>query len=690
MSDIKAFVKSKNTITVQLMKSFYGGKSEFFRLRDDYGLSVILPILEEREEEEYVEYDLQNEYFEVGHNFIISDAHNMSCPLEVGFYVRSKEFNDDFYYDGDDLGSIYTKEYTDFKVWSPIACEAFLKMDQIYPMKKLNKGVWHVRIPGDLDGKEYTYLVNINGSFREAVDPYAYSSTPNGKKSVVINLEKCFIDLKKENLAPLKHNVDAVIYELHVRDFSTCDDSGIQNKGKFLGFTEKGTKTKNGTPTGLDYIKGLGITHLQLLPIYDFGSVDEYNQFDYYNWGYDPVQYSIPEGSYASNVIDPYSRIIDCKKMIAAIHEAGMRVVMDVVYNHMFGIEITSFHQLMPNYYFRYGKNGEISNGSFCGNDFDSLMPMAHKYIVDSIKRWTSFYGVDGFRFDLMGIIDVDTMNEAFAEAQKIEPSMIIYGEGWNMPSLIDDELKAAQFNNKKMPNIGYFNDRFRDNIKGSTQDVEEKGFATGSFLDIKVTMDVIAGTSLPVSYGYCYLNPNQVVNYVECHDNHTVWDKMLKSNEDESELVRKERQKLMIAMILLSQGIPFLHAGLEFLRTKNGDHNSYISSDEVNKLDYDLMEKNIDVVNYTKALIEFRKNHSIFRLNTKEEIISNVSVSNPVAGVIQYNVGNYVVFFNGNNSNIELKLDSDLYLVDIMTNEAKKNEGMAVLNPISTTIFKN
>lgn len=687
MADIIAYVKDKTTVVVELSNSFYNGESNYFRLRSNDGFSQKLPILSTEVLEHVTRYTLQNDYFKVGKSFIISDCHNMSCNLEIGFYVRSKEFNDEYYYDGDDLGATYTKDFTTFKVWSPIANEVFVKLDKVYKMEILDCGVWYAKVEGDLDGMAYTYLVNINGSWREAVDPYAYSSLPNGTKSVVINPRKCNVDLKKEGLPAFLHNVDASIYELHVRDFSSSDSASFVNRGKFLAFLEN-PETKNGTRVGLDYIKSLGITHVQLLPIYDFGSVDELNQFDYYNWGYDPMQYSIPEGSYASNVLDPYSRIIDCKKMVASIHEHGMRVVMDVVYNHMFGISITAFDKLMPLYYFRYGENGEISNGSFCGNDFDSLMPMARKYILDSTKRWVEFYGIDGFRFDLMGIIDYQTMNLIYEQSRQLDESFIIYGEGWNMPSLLDSELKAAQYNNAKMPHIGHFNDRFRDTIKGATQheDIKKKGYATGDISYCEVATDVVIGTSLPVAYDYCYLNPNQVVNYTECHDNNTVYDKLVKSNSDETDAQIKKRAKLILAMIYLSQGIPFIHAGQEFLRTKGGDHNSYISSDEVNKLDYDLMEKNIDVVNYVRALNRFRKENSCFRLNTREEILNTIDITYDDLGVIKYSCGDYVVYFNPTKEDITL--DEKAVVIDIVKNE-ERTASKLVLENISATIVK-
>ncbi len=691
MSYLKAFIRDKKTIVVHLNKNFYDGKSNSFRLKNYEGFSKELPIIVTNDCHYYVEYVLENNYFDLSREFFITEEHNMMAPLEVAFYVRSKEFNEEYYYDGDDLGNTYTKEKTIFKVWTPVAREVLLKSAQeVYPMKRLEYGVWAVEVLKDCELMCYTYLVNINGIWQETLDPYAYTSTPNGTKSVVIDLAKCAVDLCKNKLKPFDNPVDAIIYELHIRDFSTCQNSGLKNKGKFIAFTEKNTKTLQGNPTGLDYIESLGITHLQLLPFYDFGSVDELNQFDSYNWGYDPMQYNVPEGSYASEVRNPYSRVIDCKKMIAAIHERGIRVIMDVVYNHMFGVDVTAFHKLMPYYYFRYGENGEVSNGSFCGNDIDSLMPMASKYIVDSIKHWTSFYGIDGYRFDLMGILDIDTMNRVYQEAKKLEPSIIIYGEGWNMPSLLPDELKAAQFNNEKLIDIGFFNDRFRDRVKGATMtgDVLVRGYATGLNKELNVLCDSLMGTCYKVNYGYHYQSPNQVINYVECHDNHTVWDKMCLSNAEETINIRKKRQMLMTAIVLLSQGVPFLHAGQEFCRTKKLDHNSYISSDEINQLDYNLMEENITYVNYVKALINFRKKHNEFRLKTTEDILTKVKTTYNKYGIVKYYVGDYLVIFNPNISKKKVLLKDEYSLINIYNDEEISCGKTILVDEVSTTIL--
>ena len=588
-------------------------------------------MIEKKETKKDIEYILRCNEINVPEEYYVSDEHNLKAPLSYLSYVKTEEFKEEFYYDGDDLGAVYTKDATSFRVFAPLASEVILHLNlhgakYNLPMLKSVGGTFVLTVELDLEYATYTYLVKNCGKWTEACDPYAYSATANGKESVVINPAKCFVDSCDKYLSEFKNNVDAIIYELHIRDFSVSESSNIKNKGKFVAFMEKG-RNYNGYPTGIDYIKSLGVTHVQLLPFYDFGSVDELNQFESYNWGYDPTLYNIPEGSYSLNPNDPYSRILECKSMIASIHKNGMRVNMDVVYNHMFSRDDSCFEALAPNYFFRIGKNGKISNGSFCGNDFDSLMPMARKFIVDSTQRWVSFYNVDGFRFDLMGIIDYKTLNEVYEKCSPLRPGFMMYGEGWSMPTLMDKKLMGTQLNNKLMPNIGFFNDRFREQIKGDTFEPAIGGYTTGNKYDIEIVEDVILGSSKKVKYGVSYLSPNNVVNYVECHDNATLWDKIGFVNPDESDEIKTKRQKLNLGIVLLSQGISFIHAGQEFLRTKDGEENSYMSSDEINKLDYKRMVENYKVVEYVKRLINFRKTHTSLRETEQKEIARNIEI---------------------------------------------------------------
>ncbi|MFR7897452.1 type I pullulanase, partial [Turicibacter sanguinis] len=595
MQTFEAYVDQYETITVYLKKTFYNGESSTFRLKDENSASVELEILEKVEDGDYVKYLLKSPSLTFGGEYRVADDHNLQTPLQFGYVVRTKEFDEEFYYAGDDLGTTYTKEATIFKVWAPIAnrvkVDIKVKGDyQTYDLSREENGVWTATVKGDLELASYVYLVKVNGTWNEATDPYAIASTPNHKRTVIVDPEKIKIDSNREMAPKVQSYTDAIIYEMHVRDFSVHKNSGIKNVGKFLGVVEEGTRTSRGTLTGLDYLVDLGVTHIQLLPTYDFGSVDELNQFETYNWGYDPVQYNVPEGSYATDVLNPYSRIIEMKQMIAKLHEKGFRVTMDVVYNHMFDAGSSAFENIVPNYYFRLGENGEVSNGSWCGNDVDSLRPMCRKFIIDSTKMWIRDYGFDGFRFDLMGILDIDTMNQLTEECQAIDSSVMVYGEGWNMPTLMDDELKAMMFNNEKMPKIAHFNDQFGRGIKGSPFETEmsDIGYGLGYTGEINRAMNVIAGSCTSIGTKPVFKEPTMTLNYVECHDNMTLFDKIMLSNKCESLETRLKRQKMITALILVSQGIAFLHAGQEFNRTKDGDHNSYTSPDSVNKLDWD------------------------------------------------------------------------------------------------------
>lgn len=652
---INAWLIDKNTIELELAKSFYGGISSYFRLKDNTGLSVKLEILKKVEKKKSIFYTLKCDNLSLPNEYYVSDEHNLKAMLSYEKYVKTDEFKNTYYYDGDDLGPTYTKESTTFKVYAPLASEVILKLNcrgtrLNLPMEVSEGGCYALTVNMDLEYAEYTYLVKNAKKWSEACDPYSYSATPNGQKSVVINPEKCKCNMNDEFLDEFTNNVDQIIYELHIRDFSISETSNIKNKGKYVAFLEKG-KTYNGQPTGIDYIKSLGVTHVQLLPFYDFGSVDELNQFESYNWGYDPTLYNVPEGSYALDVHDPYSRICECKEMIAAIHRNKMRVNMDVVYNHMFSRDEACFEALVPGYYFRVGKNGKISNGSFCGNDVDSLMPMMRKFIVDSCYRWVSFYGVDGFRFDLMGILDIDTLNEVYRKCSPLRPGFMMYGEGWSMPTLMDKKLMGTQLNNKRMPNIGFFNDRFREQIKGDTFIDEIGGYTMNGKFDINVVEDVILGSCKKVEYGVSYISPNNVVNYVECHDNATLWDKINMVNPNETEEIKVKRQKLNLGIVLLSQGISFIHAGQEFCRTKDGVENSYMSSDEINKLDYGRMVEKLDVVNYTKRLIEFRKAHPALRKISQKDIEQNIEITHD----------NNVIFYRLKEENILIVINPEL-----------------------------
>lgn len=659
----EAFFDDLFTITAELDLHYYDGISEHFKVIDDQNNYHDVMIKNEEKTTTKRVYELYVEGLIIGENYYIVDEHFLKTPVSYRYVVRTEAFDQMFYYAGDDLGPTYSPTATTFKVWAPTASRVILDIEnETYEMSRQEKGVYSVTVEKDLDGKTYHYLLNISSEWQQGTDPYALSSTPNHKQSVVIDLDKVQIDLHKEMLPEFIQKTDAIIYEMHVRDCSSDEQSGIHNKGKFLGLTEEGTQTPNGDSTGLDYLTDLGFTHLQLLPIYDFGSVDELNQFAHYNWGYDPVQYNIPEGSYASDVMDPYSRIRDLKLMVSKLHNKGLRVVMDVVYNHMFDRFSSNFESLVPYYYFRIGQEGVVSNGSFCGNDFDSTRKMARKYILESIKQWMNIYGIDGFRFDLMGILDVDTMNQVADLVENIDPTAMVYGEGWNMPTLLDDEDKATMMNQEKMPKIGHFNDLFRDTIKGGSMSEEAtlKGICLGDLKHLNKLPNLLTGSNLNNDKETFFDAPWKSVNYVECHDNQTVFDKMVSCNVSAEQLI--SRQKLMLAVVLFSQGIPFIHAGQEFCRTKGGNHNSYMSNDEENKMDWLRMAEHKTVVQFVKDAIEIRKTTPEFKhMNYEKTVKAKVKKLKKIVEV-SYDKSLKLIINFGSQTEVKLKNDEIIF----------------------------
>jgi len=706
MKMIKAYFDKYGEITVELSNLFYEGKTDvlFVEHRNN---KTKLDIKEVKVGDEYTTYFCKSNIEIIfGDEYTVIEEHNFQTLVEFRRIIKQPAFDKEFYYEGYDLGNQYSKDSTTFKVWTPMASKVFLRfeiggLEQVKPMNRGCKGVWDITIEGDLELCSYNYLVKVNGIWNDATDPYAISSTPNTKNSVVIDLEKTKVDLNRDKLSEFISHTDAVIYELHVRDFSVDGYSGIENKGKFLGLIEEGTKSRIGLKTGFDYLKSMGFTHLQLLPIYDFGSVDELNQFDFYNWGYDPVAYNVPEGSYATDVNDPYSRIVELKQMISKFHTEDIRINMDVVYNHMFDQETSAFDKLMPGYYFRSGENGEVSNGSFCGNDVESRSLMVRKYIVDSVNLWHQFYGIDGFRFDLMGIIDVDTINQI---REMLPSDVMIYGEGWQMPTLMDTSFYASMFNYKQIPKIGHFNDRFRDSIKGKTQheEADVKGFITGDLSKFDDLASSLMGSVIKYNTSkQMFDEPHQSVNYLECHDNHTLYDKMLFSNSNESDEMLSKRARLGALITMVSQGISFIHAGQEFNRTKDKDHNSYKSIDQINKFDWSRKEQRYIEVKYVKELIALRKAFKPFRFDSKKEIKKHVKITKLADGILKYqikNVNKYCdyseidIYINGTENDLKISIigEYDVFAYDNRASDEPLNTitDVLTLKSVSGTII--
>ncbi|MEN9525320.1 MAG: hypothetical protein RLZZ256_704, partial [Bacteroidota bacterium] len=532
-------------------------------------------------------------------------------------------------YQGMDLGLTYTKAATSIRIWSPTATDAeWIFYEQgaggaELERKKLQRdqsGTWIGLIKGDLLGRFYTVRVRINGNWLdEVVDPYAKAVGVNGKRAQVIDLSQTDpVGWDTDRAPNFSNKTDAIIYELHVRDASIHPSSGIKGKGKFLGLTESGTRNPSGQSTGLDHLVELGVTHVHLLPVFDFNSVDERDPDKRYNWGYDPLNYNVPEGSYST---DPYNgavRIKEFKQLVQAMHKKGIRVVMDVVYNHTALTETSNFNQLVPGYYFRQDEKGGFSNASACGNETASERPMFRKFMLESMRYWVQEYHVDGFRVDLMGIHDIETMNLISSELHRIRPDVLIYGEGWTAgKSPLPDAKRALKANAHLLDRIAVFSDDMRDGIKGSVFDHHDKGFVSGKpGLESSIRFGVVA--SLPhdqvdfkrVNYSnkpYA-AQPYHTVTYAECHDNHVLHDKLRLSVTDRSDSIQAEMHRLALGMLLTSQGIVFIHAGTEFRRTKKGVENSFESPDSINAIDWTYKDRETDFYQYVRALIQLRK----------------------------------------------------------------------------------
>lgn len=567
-----------------------------------------------------------------GKTYWIFDDRGRKTDLQIGAVIRTGEFDNRFFYNGTDLGVILEDSKTQFKVWAPTATQVKMKLQapdnpfsEIVKMKRGKKGVWTAILQRNLELYQYSFLVCVNLEWREAVDPYAVAVNLNGEYGVIADLKKT--RFPKPHLPPFEHPADAIIYETHIRDFTIHPNSGIHHKGLYLGAGEINARDEGANPTGLSYVKDLGVTHIEFLPFNDFHGIDEYKRNEEYNWGYNPLHLNAPEGSYATDPANPYTRINELKQLIHNVHSLGIRIIMDAVYNHVYIREQSSFEKIVPGYYFRHDEFGQPSNGTGVGNDFASERLMARKFIMDSVYFWITEYQIDGFRFDLMGILDVKTMNEVRRMADGISKDILILGEGWNLNTPLNPSEKATLSNQSKIPRIAQFNDRFRDCIKGSTFNLYDKGYALGNEHLYEEAKEALTGSvGFAKRHSPLFKEPYQSVNYVECHDNHTLWDKLSACFAIEGDEGKSKFHRLATSLVLLAQGIPFLHSGQEFFRTKNGIGNSYRSPDEINHLDWDRKERFLENVAYTKGIIGIRKAYSCFRLRTAAEIQSKAA----------------------------------------------------------------
>ena len=641
----------------------------------------------------------------------------------------NKDFDKIYAYNGE-LGAIYNKNSCKFVLWAPTANDVKIELygsdgyqyecdaKEIYSMSKGSNGTWIIELNGDLNGEYYNYLVNIDGKINEVVDPYAKAVGVNGNRGMVIDLESTnpegwHLDKKPE----LKDATDSIIYEAHVRDLSIDETSGINNdyKGKFKALTIMdscipGTKIK----TVINHIKDMGFTHIHLLPAFDYGSIDETKLNEpQFNWGYDPKNYNVPEGSYSTNPYQGDVRIKEFKEMVKSLHEAGIRVVMDVVYNHTYNLE-SCLNKAVPGYYYRQDEEGNYSDASACGNETASDRYMFRRYMVDSVVYWAKEYHIDGFRFDLMGIHDIETMKLIREELNKVDPTIIVYGEGWmGGPSPLKDSKAALKKNTYKFDKlqIAAFSDDCRDGVKGHVFYEEEAGFVNGKEgLEDTIKFAIVASTphkevdktNIVYSEDFWANEPYQTVTYASAHDNYTLWDKLkiVSPKCTDEELVKMN--KLIAGIILTSQGISFVHAGEEMARSKVDEsgklvENSFASSDNVNKIYWDRKVKYKELVEYYKGLISLRKEYKAFRMNSNKEIQENIhflekgnefEADNLVAYIIDSkNIDNkcskIVVIINANKSEEKVKLKEKNWhvLVD------EKRAGTKIIESLNSDI---
>ena len=630
-------------------------------------------------------------------------------------------------YTGNDLGAVYSPKMTRFKVWAPEAESVKLNLykqgegdnliDQ-HIMKKSANGTYVFEKQGDCNGIYYTYTVVNHGEEQEAVDPYTKAAGVNGQRGMVINLAKTNPQgFEMDGYRNPEHITDAIIYEGSVRDFTMDESSGVFHNGKFLGLTEANTTNHFGEATALDYISGLGVTHVQILPAFDFETVDEKNQKAQYNWGYDPDNYNVPEGSYAVSPYDGAVRIQEMKQMVLALYSRGIGVIMDVVFNHTYRRDDSNLQKIVPGYYYRSDETG-YTNGSGCGNEVASDRPMVQKLIVDSLIYWAKEYHIDGFRFDLMGVLDIDTMNVIAERLKEIRPDVYLYGEGWNGgPSSLAEEKRAFKASAKKMPGIGMFNDDIRDTIKGSVFYDDHLGFVNGgTHLENALRYGITGAVAHPQvdydAYGSkpWAKEPGQSINYVSCHDNYTLWDKLSVSCPEASEEKKKAMNRLCAAIVFTSQGVPFIQAGEEFLRSKplpekkGFAENSYNMPDAVNSIKWDNIHEYPDMIAYYKGLMALRKAHPVFRMQSEAEMTQNLCfLSDTPENVVAYLLKgkgaddtpeNILVIFNGNDEEILYNLPEGKWkiLVDDKTAGAdgkKIISAKADVEPLSALVLE-
>ena len=628
----------------------------------------------------------------------------------------------------------YTPDETTFTLWSPNADSVLLSLYEsgeggepirTQHMVRRVDGAWETSVIGDWKGKFYTFRVvqaDSRWELHETPGIFAVAVGVNGRRGAIIDLRETNPEGWEKDVRPaMKNASDAIVYELHHRDFSVHPSSGVTNKGKFIAMLEHETKSPEGESTGISHLEELGVTHIQILPSYDYGSVDETRLADNkYNWGYDPVNYNVPDGSYSTNPYDPVCRIREFKQMIQALHKAGFRVILDVVYNHTYDVAQSNFTQTCPDYFYRLREDGSLGNASGCGNETASERPMMRKFMIESVLWWVNVYHLDGFRFDLMAIHDIATMNAIRAQLDKIDPTILLYGEGWAAETpLTPEEVRPMKANIYKMPRVGAFSDELRDGLRGSCFDDKDEAFLAGEpGHEQSMRFGIVGAIAHPqvnmekVNYSResWAAQPTQMIAYASCHDDMMLTDRLRSSVKPakgkgtikDDELKRLD--KLALTAVMTSQGIPFIFAGEEIMRDKKGVHNSYCSPDSINAIDWSLKAKNHDLFDYYATLIQIRKTHPAFHLGDAELVRKHLEFLDTDDCVVAYRLKDHaggddwediVVVLNANRKPVTVKLPTENEYATIVENSVcdvrafSVYQGSVTVAPQSATILR-
>lgn len=643
-----------------------------------------------------------------------------SCSSEKKEYASFKDYPTP---SEADLWLNYSKKSTEFKIWSPTAQEVRVnfyekgnggKAFANHSLKTDENRIWSKVVSADLSGTYYTFQVKVNNKWlNETPGIYAQAVGVNGERAMIFDLESTNPEGWALDKGPeIKYANEAIIYELHIRDMTIHPQSGSSMPGKYLGLVEENTKGPEGIATGLDHLKEMGITHVHLLPTFDHYAINE-TKLDsaQFNWGYDPQNYNVPEGSFSSDPYNAEVRIREFKKMVKTFHDNGIGVILDVVYNHTGKTEESNFNQEVPGYYYRFNEDGSYSDAADCGNETASERAMMRKFILESVAYWAEEYHLDGFRFDLMGIHDIETMNEVTNTLKEINPNVFVYGEGWTADdSPLPEEKRALKKHIQRMPAITAFSDDIRDGLKGSVFEDDDTGFVSGKAnMEESIKFGVVGSIQHP-QIDYEAMNysdapwadePWQAISYVSCHDNHTIYDKLKLSRPDASEQEIIAMDKLANAIVMTSQGTAFMHAGAEMLRTKNGKDNSYNLPDAINQIDWNWKVEHSEVVGFYKNLIKLRKAHPAFRMTSGEEVRKNLEFKKVENGLLSYEIKNnandndwktILVIYNARTNAVNYQLKEKWQLVvigDTFDLAGNKSVSKAVsVPPISMAIL--